>query len=141
MNDRFIKWFTGFNSFIIRVTHGRIGSQLGTQSILILHTIGRKSGQPRTTPIAYFEYQGRYLLVGSNWGRKHEADWLLNLRRQPIARIDVKGRTIAVRAREATGAEYAGLWKYVTDLHAPYLRYQQMTSRRIPIVVLEPDKQ
>jgi deazaflavin-dependent oxidoreductase (nitroreductase family) len=141
MNDRFIKWFTNFNSFLIRVTQGRVGSQLGTQSILILHTTGRKSGQPRRTPIAYFEFQGRYLVVGSNWGRKNEADWLLNLRRQPVASIDVKGRTFAVRAREATGDEYTRLWKYVTQRHAQYLRHQQMTSRRIPIVVFEPNKQ
>lgn len=140
MNDRLIKWFTDFNTFLIRATHGKIGSQLGTQSILILQTTGRKSGLPRTTPIAYFQYQGRYLLVGSNWGRKNEADWLLNLRRQPVARIEVKGKSFAVRAREATGDEYALLWKYVTGQHASYLRHQQMTSRQIPVVVLEPDR-
>src|SRR5512140_1216780 len=137
MNDTFIKWFTDFNAFLIRVTRGRIGSQLGTQSILVLHTTGRKTGQPRSAPVAYFEHEGRYLLVGSNWGRSYHADWLLNLRKQPRAQIDVNGRSYAVHAREAEGDEYTRLWQYVTEHHPPYLRYQEMTSRRIPIVVLE----
>src|SRR5512140_2359957 len=130
MKDFFIKLFTDMNQFIIRLTKSRLGSQLGTQSILVLYTTGRKSGRPRSTPIAYFEYQGRYLLVGSNWGRPHQADWLLNLRKDPQARIDVKGKSYAVQAREATGDEYSSLWKYVTEQHPPYLQYQEMTSRR-----------
>ena len=138
MRDHFIKWFTEFNAFLIRISNGRVGSRIGTQSILILHTIGRRSGQPRATPIAYFDYQGKYLLVGSNWGRKNQADWFLNLKKQPRATIEINGRSLPVQARESEGAEYAGLWQYVTERHPPYLRYQQMTSRRIPIVVLEP---
>ena len=138
MKDFFIKLFTDFNAFLIRITKGKLGSQLGTQSILVLHTTGRKSGQPRSTPIAYFDYQGRYLLVGSNWGRPNHADWFLNLRKDPQARVDVNGKSYSVQAHEATGDEYTGLWKYVTGRHPPYLRYQHMTSRTIPIVVLEP---
>jgi deazaflavin-dependent oxidoreductase (nitroreductase family) len=138
MRDRFIKWFTEFNAFLIRISKGKIGSRLGTQSILVLYTTGRKSGQPRSTPIAYFDYQGKYLLVASNWGRQKQADWLLNLRVQPRARIDIRGRSLSVQARESEGEEYIRLWQYVTQRHPPYLKYQEMTSRRIPVVVLEP---
>ncbi len=140
MTDTFIKWFTSFNAFLIRITGGKIGSQLGKQSILVLHTTGRRSGEPRSTPIAYFEQQGRYLLVASNWGRDKHADWLLNLRNQPDARIDVNGKSFKVKAREAEGDEYSRLWQYVTGRHAQYARYQEMTARRIPIVVLEPNR-
>ncbi len=137
MKDTLIKWFMRFNEFIIRISKGRIGSQLGTQSVLVLHTTGRKSGLPRSTPVAYFEYDGRYLLVGSNWGKARDADWVRNLRHQPRARIDVKGQSLIVNAREAQGDEYARLWQFATEKHRPYLQYQQMTSRRIPIMVLE----
>ncbi len=137
MKDVPRKWFTRFNEFLIRISQGRIGSQLGSQSILVLHTTGRKSGQPRSTPVAYFERDGRYLLVGSNWGRPNDADWVLNLRRQPRTQIDVKGHSFAVEAREAQGEEYSQLWHYVTEKHRPYLDYQQMTSRRLPIVILQ----
>ncbi len=137
MKDILTKWFTRFNEFLIRISKGRIGSQLGSQSILILHTTGRKSGQPRSTPVAYFEHDGRYLLVGSNWGKPRDADWVQNLRQQPRARIDVKGQSLSVNAREAQGEEYARLWQFATERHRPYLQYQQMTSRHIPIMVLE----
>jgi hypothetical protein len=63
MKDTFIKWFMDINAFLIRTSHGRIGSRLGTQTILLLETIGRKSGQPRVIPIAYFFYEGIYLIV------------------------------------------------------------------------------
>ena len=141
MNDRFRKWFTDFNAFLIRITKGKIGSQLGSQSILVLHTTGRRSGQARATPVAYFEYQGKYLLVGTNWGRSKQADWLLNLRSLPRARIDVRGKSFAVKAREAQGDEYSRLWEYVSGKHPPYVRYQRMTSRKIPVIVLERDRQ
>lgn len=137
MKDRLIKLFTDFNAFLIRISKGRVGSQLGTQSILILHTTGWKSGRSRSTPVAYFENDGGYLLVGSNWGRQKQADWVLNLRHDPHGRIAVKGRLFEVNSREAQGAEYERLWQYVTQRHPPYVRYQQGTSRRIPIVILE----
>ena len=140
MNDRFIKLFTDFNAFLIRITNGKVGSQLGTQSVLILTTVGRKTGELRSTPIAYFEHDGRYLLVGSNWGRQKQADWYFNLKKQPRASIQLGGKTLNVHAREADGAEYQQLWRYVTKQHPPYVHHQQMTSRRIPILVLEPSR-
>lgn len=137
MRAIFTRWFTDLNAFLIRVSRGRLGSQLGTQSILIVHTTGRKSGQARSTPVAYFEHEDRYLLVGSNWGRPRDADWVLNLRHNPHGWIELKGESFAIRAREAEGEEYARLWQYVTRRHPPYLRYQRMTTRRIPIMIFE----
>jgi len=138
MKNILIKWFMAINAFLIRISKGRIGSQLGTQTILILHTVGRKSSQPRSIPIAYFFYEGKYLIVESNWGKDNHADWYLNLQKQPQASIEVKGRTIEVNARFAEGEEYARLWDYVTRKHPPYLDYQNMTKRKIPIAVFEP---
>ena len=138
MKDIFIRWFTAFNAFLIRISGGRVGSRLGTQTILLLHTIGRRSGRPRVIPVAYFLHKGNYLLVGSNWGRDRHADWYLNLLRQPRAIIQVNGADIAVNAHDARGDAHAPLWKFVTERHPAYLNYQKMTARIIPIVVLKP---
>lgn len=138
MKDIFIKVFMQFNRFIIRVSGGKVGAKLGSQSILILNTVGRKSGIIRNIPIAYFDYKDSYLLVASNWGKDKQADWVVNLRKESRASIEVKGKTIMVNAREAQGEEYANLWKFAIEKHPPYIAYQKMTSRRIPIVVLEP---
>ncbi len=137
MKNIFIKWFMTINAFLIKISNGKIGGKLGTQTILILHTTGRKSGQPRSIPIAYFFHEGIYLIVESNWGKDNHADWYFNLQKQPQASIEVNGRMIKVNASFAEGEEYSRLWEYVTKKHAPYLEYQKMTERKIPIVVFE----
>lgn len=126
------------NAFLIRVTRGWLGSQLGTQSILILNTVGRKSGQVRSIPIAYFFHEGKYLIVESNWGKDNHADWYFNLKKQPQTSLEVKGKTINVSARFAEGEEYAHLWEYLSKKHPPYVEYQKMTKRKIPIAIFEP---
>jgi deazaflavin-dependent oxidoreductase (nitroreductase family) len=125
------------NSLLLRLSRGRIGSKLGTQTILILHTVGRKSGQERTIPIAYFDYEGKYLIVASNWGRDKNADWYLNLKQNPRAELEINGKIIPVVGQEAQGEEYHHLWKFATERNPPYLKYQQMTTRHIPIMVFE----
>lgn len=138
MKDFFIRIFMAVNSFLIRATRGRIGAQLGTQTVLLLHTLGRKSGQPRVTPIAYFHYEGKYLIVASNWGKDQHADWYFNLQNQSQASIEVNGEAIQVKVGFAEDDEYTRLWEYATKKHPPYLDYQKMTKRKIPIVVLSP---
>jgi deazaflavin-dependent oxidoreductase (nitroreductase family) len=137
MKDFFIRLFMRVNVYFIRISHGKIGSRLGTQTILLLQTTGRRSGRLRTIPIAYFYQDNKYLLVASNWGKDKQADWYLNLLQHPQASIDVNGQKLPVRARSVHDVEYDQLWEYVTKLHPPYLAYQESTSRRIPIVVLE----
>ena len=137
MKDILIRWFMQINSFLLRITNGRLGSKLGTQTILLLETIGRKTGQPREIPIAYFFHEGKYLIVESNWGKDTHADWYFNLKKNPRAKLKVGGRVIPVEAHDAQGEEYARLWKFVTGRHPPFLQYQNMTKRLIPIVIFE----
>jgi deazaflavin-dependent oxidoreductase (nitroreductase family) len=138
MNKLLLKLFMALNVFFIRISGGRLGSQLGTQTILLLHTVGRKSGKRFLTPIAYFYTDGFYFLVGSNWGKDTNAAWFYNLKAQSKTTIEVKGKTIPVEASQAEGSEYDRLWEYATRHHPPYLHYKEMTKRHIPIVVLKP---
>ena len=137
MKDILIKIFMDINAFFLRISCGRIGSQLGTQTILLLETIGRRTGQPRVIPIAYFFHDGVYMIVASNWGKEKNADWYLNLQKNPHAKLTVNGKTISAEAHAAQGDEYTRLWVFATKKHPPYLNYQKMTSRHIPIVVFE----
>jgi deazaflavin-dependent oxidoreductase (nitroreductase family) len=138
MNKFFLKVFMAVNTFAIRISRGRVGSQLGTQTILLLHTVGRKSGKQFVTPIAYFHTGGFYFLVGSNWGKEKNAAWFYNLMVRPQTTIEVKGRKIHVEAQQAEGPEYDRLWTYATEHHPPYLHYKEMTGRHIPIIMLKP---
>jgi deazaflavin-dependent oxidoreductase (nitroreductase family) len=138
LNKTLLKLFMSVNVLVIRLSRGHIGSQLGTQSILLLHSLGRKSGKRILTPIAYFFTNGYYFLVGSNWGKQHNPAWFHNLMSEPRTMIEVRGHRIPVVARQVEGLEYETLWRYAVDHHPPYLHYKEMTSRHIPIVILQP---
>jgi deazaflavin-dependent oxidoreductase (nitroreductase family) len=138
MNKLFLKIFMAMNTFFIQVSHGRLGSRLGTQTILLLHSCGHRSGKHYVTPIAYFYTDGFYFLIGSNWGKEQNAGWYYNLLAQPCTTIEVKGHTIPVKATPVEGPQYDHLWKYAIQHHPPYLHYKEMTKRHIPIVILKP---
>jgi deazaflavin-dependent oxidoreductase (nitroreductase family) len=138
MNKFFLKVFMAMNTFAIRVSRGRIGSRLGTQTILLLHSVGRKSGKSFVTPIAYFFTEGIYFVIGSNWGKNVHAAWYYNLLARPQTTIEVGGKEIPVLASTAEGPDYERLWKYAVDHHPPYEHYKEMTKRHIPIVVFKP---
>ena len=134
-----LKVFMAINTIAIRVSRGRLGSRLGTQTILLLHTVGRKSGRHLVTPIAYFKTEGFYFLVGSNWGNQQDAAWYHNLMAHPRTTIEVNGREFPVEAHRLEGQEYDRLWNYAIQHHPPYLHYKEMTKRRIPIIILQPE--
>jgi deazaflavin-dependent oxidoreductase (nitroreductase family) len=138
MNKKILRLFMGINSFLIHTSKGKIGAQLGSQTILLMHTIGRKTGKPRTTPIAYFTVVSGFYVIGSNWGQQKNATWYYNLKQKPDLTIEVGGREIAVRSREAEGEEYNQLWTDAVNRHPDYMHYKEMTSRHIPIIVFEP---
>jgi deazaflavin-dependent oxidoreductase (nitroreductase family) len=123
---------------IYRATGGRVGHAAGRITNLLLTTTGRKSGQARTVPLAYIEDAGRYVVVASNGGADRPPAWWGNLRHDPNATVEVGARTVAVRAREATPAERGVLWPRLTTVNPFFAQYEQITSRRIPVVILEP---
>ncbi len=135
----FIKIFTRFNAFLIRVTGRRLGGQMGVQSVLLLQTVGRKSGKTRTTPISYYRDGECYVVVGSNWGADTQAAWYYNLLDHPQVTIQVKEKIIPVTARPATNEERSRLWQLVTSQNSQFLSYQKSTSRQIPVVILTPN--
>jgi F420H(2)-dependent quinone reductase len=130
--------FTRLNVFVYQVSHGHLGSQLGRQSILLLHTVGRRSGKKRITSLSYYRDGNNYLLVGSNWGKETHPAWFYNLMGQPHATIQVRQNTITVLARQAQGEEYQRLWQQVTNQNQQYVEYQSKIKRRLPIVILTP---
>jgi F420H(2)-dependent quinone reductase len=132
------KLFVKANVYLFQVTGGRLGSRMGKQSVLLLHTIGRKSGKIFSTTLSYYRDGENYLIVASNWGREVPPDWFLNLVKQPDTTIQVKGRLIKVEASQAEGDEYLRLWDLIARYNSQYIEYQKSLTRRIPIVILSP---
>jgi deazaflavin-dependent oxidoreductase (nitroreductase family) len=123
---------------LYRATGGRIGHSAGGISNLLLTTTGRKSGEPRTVPLAYVQDGERFIVVASNGGADRAPAWWGNLRRDPTGTVQIGPRTVAVRAREATPEEHAVLWPRLKAGNPFFAQYEQITARRIPVVVLEP---
>jgi deazaflavin-dependent oxidoreductase (nitroreductase family) len=133
-----IKAFMAAHTFLIQRTKGRLGSKAGKHAFLLLHTKGRKTGQPYVTPLSYFQDGPGYVVVASNWGKGEHPAWFQNLTQQPITTIQVGEDQIQVTAHSAEAAEYERLWKFVTSKYAIYRTYQGNIERRIPIVILKP---
>lgn len=106
--------------------------------LLILTTVGRKSGKVRETPIMYMQYGTSFVVAASNAGRDAQPGWYVNLRANPLATIDVPGSTLKVNARVAEGPERTQLWTELVTRAAFFDDYQKSASREIPIVVLAP---
>jgi deazaflavin-dependent oxidoreductase (nitroreductase family) len=124
---------------LYRETKGEQGYywRYGT-TILLLDTVGNKSGQPRTHALIFRPWKDAFLVVASNGGTDAPPAWSLNLQARPDAQIQVKGQVIPVRARVATAAEKPAMWAEMTDAWPDYDDYQTRTDRGIPVVVLEP---
>lgn len=126
------------NRWLYTRTDGRLGSRLAGQAILLLNTVGRKTGNVHTTPLSYYRDGSAYLVVASNWGKETHPHWLLNLMEQPQATIQVGSSSLNVTARVATEKEQERLWQLVTSQNRQYLKYQEGLARRIPVVQLTP---
>lgn len=132
--------FPAVDRRLLPLTRGRVKVAMG-QPILLLHTVGARSGEPRTTPLLYTPHDsGGYVVVASKAGAVHHPAWYHNLRAHPDAvAVEVNGRRTAVRARVAEGAERAELWALVNDNYTGYATYQGRAGDRvIPVVLLEP---
>ncbi|MCM6773546.1 nitroreductase family deazaflavin-dependent oxidoreductase [Nocardia sp. CDC159] len=108
---------------------------------LLLRTVGRKTGQPRTNALTYARDGKDYLVTASNGGSPRPPGWLANLKSAPDSEIQVGRRRIAVTARVTypDDPEYARRWALVDKVNrGRYTQYQKMTTRPIPVVVLTP---
>ena len=129
---------------IYQATNGRIGHRVpGMPPNLLLHTVGAKTGQPRTTSLSYARDGDDYLVVASKGGDPKSPGWYHNLKANPNIEINVGPQRLAVNARPVLpdNPDYARLWHIVnTNKHNVnrYVEYQKKTSRPIPVVALTP---
>jgi deazaflavin-dependent oxidoreductase (nitroreductase family) len=138
--NRMLKTMNAIHRGLLRTSAGRLGRSFNGMPMLELTTIGRKSGQPRSSMLSAPIVRGSvYVVVASRGGDDVHPAWLLNLQQNPNVRVAVQGGPpVAMRARVASAAERAELWPQVTARWSNYAAYQAKTSREIPLVLLEP---
>jgi deazaflavin-dependent oxidoreductase (nitroreductase family) len=121
-----------------RVSGGRIGARQAGRDILLLTTVGRKSGQERTHALLFVRDGGRYAVCGSNFGDTRHPAWYLNLQAHPAGTTQIGRHTIPIIATEATGEEHARLWQKLLAAWPAFAAYQAGIERAIPVIILTP---
>ena len=124
---------------VLKVTGGRWPRDLLGMPGVELHTIGRKSGEPRSTMLTSpIHDENRVVLVASKGGDQRDPQWYLNLTAHPDVELTINGETRKMRARTASPEEKAELWPAITATYTHYADYQEKSGRDIPVVICEP---
>lgn len=128
-----------FNRQIVeefRANAGKVGGPFEGGTLLLLHTVGAKSGQPRLSPLAYLEIDGKVLIVGSYAGAPKHPAWVHNLRADPRAHIEIGTEAYDVTARELPDDERDATYPKIVALAPVFAEYQSKTARAIPLFEL-----
>jgi len=130
--------FTGVNNAIYRLSGGRLMGSYDGNPVVLLHHVGRRSGEERVTPLIYMEDGDDVVIVASMGGTPKNPAWFHNLRDRPETEIEIRGERRAVTARVAGAEERARLWQLLVQQYPAFATYQGRTEREIPVVVLSP---
>ena len=113
------------------------GASMRDRPLLLLTTLGRKSGKERTTPMMYVRREDRLLVIASNNGASEDPQWYRNLVANRSVTVEVPGETFKARATPLTGDEYDREWAQITAVYAFFVEHQQRAGdRKIPVVAL-----
>jgi deazaflavin-dependent oxidoreductase (nitroreductase family) len=129
-NDKIIEEF--------RATGGRVGGQFEGAPLLLLHTTGAKSGREHVTPMMYRPVDGGYAVFASKAGAPTNPAWYHNLVANPRVQAEIGAQTLPLTARVAGDAERAPIWAAQKADYPGFAEYETMTTRQIPVVILEP---
>jgi deazaflavin-dependent oxidoreductase (nitroreductase family) len=132
---------TDWNSKIIeefRANGGKVGGPFEGAPLLLLHTVGARTGQQRVNPMMYRPVPGGYAVFASKAGAPTNPDWYHNLLAHPRVTAEIGASTVELLAREAKGEEREQIWTAHKTANPGFAEYEQKTTRQIPVVVLEP---
>jgi len=119
-------------------TNGEDGHLMNGFPCLVLTTTGKKSGEKRQAAVIYGKHNNSYVIIASKGGSDTPPAWFVNLLANKRAHIQVKDKKMDVVMRVAEGEEHNKLWDMMAKIFPDYLDYQKKTTRKIPVVILDP---
>ena len=117
---------------------GTEAADLRGRPVIVLTSVGAKTGKLRKTALMRVEHDGVYAVVASLGGSPKHPVWYFNLRKEPHVELQDGAVKRDYLAREVTGDEKAVWWARAVEAWPDYAKYQQKTERQIPVFVLEP---
>lgn len=138
MRDNTARRLSLLHTQVYRATGGMLGRRLVNNDMLLLTTVGRRSGRRHTVPLLYLREGSRLVVIASWGGRATNPEWYLNLEANPNATAQVRGARFPVVARTADPGERVEWWPRVVAAYDGYDTYQARTDRPIPVIFLDP---
>lgn len=123
-----------------RANAGKVGGPFLGKALLILHTIGAKSGQEHINPVAYITDGDRFVIIASKGGAPTNPDWYYNLVAHPQVTVEVGTEQFTARASLATEPERTRLYDKMVEMMPGFADYQKKTTRIIPVIILSREK-
>ena len=137
--EAIIKWMSRAQAWVYRKTDGRFGGTfLQGAPVALLTTTGRKTGEPRLSPLLYLREGNRVVLIASKGGAADNPMWYLNLKANPKVSVQIKDEVLDLTARDATEDERALYWPKMVAMYTSFDDYQSWTERVIPVVICDP---
>jgi F420H(2)-dependent quinone reductase len=133
-----IRLFTGLNTWVYRLSGGRLMNRMEGAPICLVTMTGRRSGKRKTICLMYTPHGKDVVLVASLGGSPTHPVWYYNLKANPEIVIQVGTKRRTMLARETAGAERAQLWSAAVANYASFATYQTRTTREIPVFICEP---
>ncbi len=121
-----------------RAHQGKVGGNFEGAPILLLHTVGAKTGRERVHPMMYRRVGENYAVFASKAGAPTNPDWYHNLVANPAVRAEIGTQTLDLSARVADSAEREPIWAAQKADFPGFAEYETRTTRQIPVVILEP---
>jgi deazaflavin-dependent oxidoreductase (nitroreductase family) len=136
--DIFFKWMSRIHTFLYRRGGGEgLGTTFQKIPVALLTTTGRKTGQPRVSPLYFLRDGDRVIVAASKSGTDKNPMWYLNLKANPKVSVQIRKEVLDLTARDATDEERAKYWPQLVQMYPTYEDYQSWTDRTIPIVVCD----
>jgi F420H(2)-dependent quinone reductase len=133
-----LKLGSGAHAGVYRATGGKLFGRMGKSPILLLNTVGRKTGRKRTSPLLYVMDGEDFVVIASKGGAPTHPAWYLNLMANPEATVEIGDREVRVEAEVADPEDKPRLWQKMVEMYPTYDDYQRKTEREIPLLVLRP---
>jgi len=128
----------GLHVALYRMSGGKFANKIANLPVLLLTTIGRKSGKSHTNPVVYVEDGQDYLVSASTGGMDWHPGWYFNLKNKPEAKVEIGSRAFNVKAVITEGEERTRLYERFKAASSNFGKYEKNTSRVIPVIRLTP---
>ncbi len=122
-----------------RANAGKVGGHFAGKTLLLLHTVGAKTGRPHVNPVAYVRDGDRYVIIASKGGAPKNPDWYHNILAHPHITAEVGVETLALTATVATEPERTRLYDKMIAMMPVFAEYRLRTQRVIPVIILARD--